>query len=134
MDLRRTTTVSALNPVAGDLELDAAGNLVWTDDETGDSTAQRIRIRLGFWRGEYFADTRQGIPYLPDVLGAKLDEATLGALFRGVILSTPGVSTLQSYATTFNGQTREVEIDFVAILESGRTFVSADFGPFLVEL
>jgi hypothetical protein len=133
MDILRTVTADERNPVIGDIYTDADGNIVWTSDETGESTAQRLRIRFAFWRGEYFADLRQGVPYLPDVLGNKPDISTVAALLRGVILTTPGIVGLARYVTSFDDRARVLSLDFVAILASGQTFVSADFGPFLVE-
>lgn len=133
MDIRRTAVASSLNPVIGDWEIDARGNLVWTNDENGESTAQRIRIRLDFWRGEYFADTRQGVPYVPEILGNKaMDDATLSSIFRSVILTTPGVVSLITFALATEGATRSGSLDFSAQLESGKIFTSADYGPFLV--
>jgi hypothetical protein len=133
MDIRRTTVVTALNPTLGDWEISPSGNLVWTDDASGESTAQRLRIRFDFWRGEYFADTRQGVPYVPEILGNKeMDEATLSAIFRSVILSTPGIVSLISFALVSDGATREAALDFSAQLEDGKIFTSADYGPFLV--
>ncbi len=138
MDIRRVTDVSELNPVEGDIEIDARGRIVWTNDATGDSTAQKLRIRFNFWRGEYFADTRLGVPYIRQgtslgILGEKWDEPTFNAIMRNVILTTPGVASLRSYAVTFDRQTRTASLVFTAILVNGFVFDSSNYAPFIVE-
>lgn len=138
-DLRLVTEVDDENPDIGDLYL-SRGRVVLTDDATVESTAQKLRIRLQFFRGEYFADTRQGIPYLVEddeassILGNKIDLVALRVLFREVFLTTPGVASVDELLVSFDDATRIVSIEFVATHESGVTFTSADFGPFLVGL
>ena len=121
-----------LDQATGDLVL-AEGVIPLSTDDTGETTAQRLRIRFAFFLGEYFADTRQGVPYFRDVLGQKFRRAEVAAMFRRVITSTPGIATLDAFDLAFDSRARRLTLTFRAILTSGQVFDSADFGPFIVE-
>ena len=87
----------ALDPVTGDLVL-TAGRLRLTEPGP-ESVAQRLRLRLKLWRGEWFDDQTVGIPYLTLVFG-KVPQSQVEALLRAAILSCPGVATLLSFVLT----------------------------------
>lgn len=121
-----------LDQATGDLVL-TGGVIPLSTDGTGETTAQRLRIRFAFFLGEYFADTRQGVPYFRDVLGQKFRRAEVSAMFRRVITTTPGIASLDAFDLGFDSRARVLSLAFRAILSSGQVFDSADFGPFLVE-
>ena len=121
-----------LDQATRDLVL-VAGVIPLSSDDSGETTAQRLRIRFAFFLGEYFADTRQGVPYFRDILGQKFKRAEVSAVFRRVITTTPGIASLDAFDLGFDSRRRVLSLTFRAILNSGQVFDSADFGPFLVE-
>lgn len=131
MDLKLAVSVSVDNPVAHDLSLDAGTVEVVTD--LAEEVAQRLRIRLQFFKGEWFLDTREGIPYFQTVLVKGTSEQTIRAIFSQVVRSTAGILSLDTLTTSFAPPSRTLSLDFTATLEDGRTFTSSDFGPFIVE-
>lgn len=103
MDIKLDTT--------GDIDL-TTGDLVLL--EGPDAIAQHLRIRLRFYLGEWYLDTRIGIPYFQTILvkGARLN--IVRAIFRKVILTTPGVEGLRSLDLEYEGVTRKLTVTFDA--------------------
>lgn len=116
---------------AGDIELGPDGDFVYAEGP------EYIRIRLAarfqFYRGEYFLDTRQGIPYYRDALGRKSpDLNVLRSTFREVILTTPGVISLKSFSLTFDPAERIITFNFHAIVKGGEVKVTERDPDFIV--
>ncbi len=116
----------ALDPVTGDLDLSSGG--LRLTEPGAESVAQRLRIRLKLWLGEYLLDTRQGIPY-QRLLGSKEDgPGGLEAVLREAVLTCPGISSLESWSYELTSA-REAIVAFVARMTDGDP-VSID--PFIV--
>lgn len=78
------------------------------------SIRQQIKIRLMFFRGEWFLDETIGTPWFEDLLkkGFNLDHAT--AIFRDRILGTAGVTALTQLDLSYDSPTRKLGIRFRA--------------------
>ncbi len=131
MELLLSTAVDSENDTPGDLRL-TRGSLVWSSDPILE-VAQRLRSRLRMFKGEWFLDRRQGIPYFQKVFQGATD-ATLRAIFSRAIRGTPGVRSLDSISVVRDRALRTVDVTFKCTLASGKVFSSADHGPFLVEI
>lgn len=92
----------ALDPSTRDLAL-TSGRLTLV--EGVEAITQRIQGRLSLWAGEWFADTAIGVPYLR-FLGVKGAAPLAEATLRRVILSCPGVATLETFAFTATSDRR----------------------------
>jgi hypothetical protein len=119
-----------INPSTGDLELSSTGDIQWTSE--AEAVAQRLRIRLQFFKGEWFADTRVGIPYYSDILLKNPSKRLVLSIMSEVILGTPGIARLVSLDYTLSRPTRELSLVFVAETTEGFILDSQDFGPFIV--
>jgi hypothetical protein len=101
-----------------DLQLDPATNdILVTDDalaivEDGDAIIQHLAIRLRFFLGEWFLDTRLGIPYFDSVLVKNPNLVLVRGILRNAILTTPGVLSLESFAFDFDNANRVMAVDF----------------------
>lgn len=117
-----------------DIAIDDDNDLVW---ETGDLvlvsgadvTKQLLRIRSLFIRGEWFADTRVGMPILDDMLGERADLLLVKSWYRFMILSTPGVASLNSLELTLNDATRILSVTAEVVYTDG-TSAELVLGPF----
>jgi hypothetical protein len=102
----------ATDPI--DLLLDDDGDIVVVEDLRLSSgvaaVAQGIRIRIQSFRGEWFLDLDDGVPYWQDLLGAKFNELRARAAFRDAITSAPGVVQLLSLEVGFDGATRTLTV------------------------
>ncbi len=116
-----TVTISyanAANPNYGDL-LIAKGNLVLTDDASGETTSQLVACRLRLFLGEWFLDTRLGVDYLGQILVKDPDLAAIGALLKATILATPGVASVTSYSQTYDSQRRSFSVTWAGTSTGG---------------
>ena len=124
-------TIDGDNPVEGDLAL-SAGDLVWTSD-LATEVAQRLRVRFRFFQGEWFLDRREGTPWYQSILVKNPDSQTVQAVFTKVVRETVGVKAVDSLSFSLDHAARELSLEFVARLQDGSTFVSKDFGPYILE-
>ena len=98
--------------------------------------AIRLRVisRLQFIKGEWFLDTRQGLPYYEAVFRKNPDLSLVQSIFRKAINSTPGVQTVARMETTFNKETRRFSITPLEIVVTGGTVFRAQPGEFIIPL
>ncbi len=90
----------ALDPLTGDLAIPV--RLVYGVD----AVAQRLTIRLGFFEGAWFLDTREGIPYLRNVFIRNPRLPMIESLFRKVARTTPCVDSVVTYSHSLESTTR----------------------------
>ena len=108
MDLLLDTT-NDLNVTTGDLQL--------TSGLAG--IAQHLRIRLRFFLGEWFLDTRLGVPYFEQILVKNPGTSVVRTIMRDVVITTPGVASMNDFVTDFDGATRTLSVSFTAVTTSG---------------
>lgn len=101
-----------------DLELDVDGDLVVDTDVHFTSglqaVTQEIMIRLKTFRGEWFLDLDEGVPYYQDLLGQKYNEVKARTAFRNEIQKAPYVTKVISLEVSFDRATRELRVSFKA--------------------
>ena len=120
------------NPDAGDLLLDALGREVLVTD-LAQEVAQRLTTRFQFEKGEWPLDLTEGTPFYSTILTKNPGDRVIRAVFDQVILGTEGVSQMVSFDYTITPQ-RVMSVSFRCRLTNGVTFVSSDFGTFVVQL
>ena len=76
------------------------------------AVAQAIQTRLRLWLGEFFLDTTDGTPWLSQILGPRA-ASNPDAAIKQRILGTPGVSSIVSYSSSFNGGSRALTVNAV---------------------
>ena len=107
---------------AGDIEL-ANGT---TRTITGAEYAtQRVRVSLDFFLGEWFLDTREGMPYFRDVLVKNPNQDTVKSVFRRGIMRTPGIVSVPTLDVSLDVQRRVATITFEAQYEDGTLIPSS---------
>lgn len=119
------------NPTYRDL-LVVNGDLALTSDANPLGTnpiLQDILQRLKFFLGEWFLDTSQGIPYYQQILVKNPDQAKITAIFRNVILGTPGVLQLTAFTLGANFPSRLVTIQFTCLTTTGTVSYSGTLSP-----
>lgn len=126
-----------LDPTTHDLTLDAGGRLEYVTDSTDDAadaaTVQEIKTRLLFFRGECFADLREGVPYYQEILIKGVDLGRVKAILRQAIASVPGIADVPKLEVNLDRATRAATVVFEARTKRGRVIRSADFPPLVIE-
>lgn len=107
-----------LDPKTGALYR-AGGDLVLTNDETGETESQRLAIRFRMARGEWFLDRRKGNPIRDELRNKNPDLGRIEALTKELILTTPGIASLTRYEQTFNRPARTLAIAYGVTTERG---------------
>ncbi len=120
----------ALDPTTGDLLTAGGLSLV----EGAAAVAQRLRGRLGLGKGEWFADTSLGVPWVQQIVGQRGSERVAETILRAAIATCPGVAALESFTLTLNATTRHATVTFRARTTDGATLaVTAGDGGFTWE-
>ena len=117
----------AIDPVSGDLPekpFIARG---------ADAVVQKIRSRFRFFKGEWFLDTRLGVPYLQSVFIKRPNQALITSIFSKVLTDTPGVNRVVRFSSSWDRDTRTLTTDFEAVLDDG-TIIRATSEPFIIEI
>ena len=120
--------------VPSDLAVDADGDLELPPRLVKGAYAvtQSMNTAFQMMLGEWFLDTREGIPYVEEVFVAAPDLRLIEALFRRAILRVPGIASLRAFAMSRDRSTRTLSIDdFEAVLVNGSTLRLAET-PYVV--
>lgn len=109
----------------GDLLLD--GNEIRLTSDVAEAAAQDVRHRLLFFRGEWFLDKRQGLPWFQNVYTKGASLTQLESLFRRAIQSSPYVTQVLDLTLTIDSKNRELSLDFDAERIDGGTVTQRRF-------
>lgn len=82
------------------------------------ATAQKLKIRLLSYRGEWFRDISTGVPYLQSILGKRDTKLTADTVLKNEIINTPNIASITNYSSSVNSD-RKLSITFSAIMTSG---------------
>ncbi len=115
-----------------DLKLDINGDL---DLSTGDlvilsgvdATAQRLSRKLKFFLGEWFLDTRLGIPYFGSILVKNPSTNVIISLYRQVITSDEAVTILNDLDLEYDAANRTLSVSFTAETVEGPLEFETEF-------
>ncbi len=125
-----TSALSIDNPDEGDLALDSKGRF-FVRTELKDIVEQRIRVRLRFFRGEWFLNLDAGTPYYQVLFVKGVGNNVIRSVFSQ-ILSVEGVQSILELIPERDAKTRVLKLTFKLKLEDGTTFSSTDYKPFVV--
>ena len=112
MDLKLTTATGDLDITNGDVTL-LSGE---------DATAQYLVTRLRTFLGEWFLDSRIGIPYFESILIKNADIRVIQSIIRRAIETTDGIDSVVNMDFDFDGATRQLDITAEIKLKEGGTF------------
>lgn len=66
-----------------------------------ENVAQRLRIRMLTFEGEWFLDTTYGVPYWQRILGQKPTKSAIDQILQQEVLSENGVKEIVSFTSSF---------------------------------
>lgn len=65
-----------------------------------DIVAQRLRIKLYTFYGEWFLNETIGVPYIQQIFGKVKKKSTVDLIFQGLISADPGVIEILTFSST----------------------------------
>jgi len=89
-------------------ELDTDGGLTLVTGVL--ATAQKIVIRLRFFKGEWFLDLDTGLDYIGVILRKGTPLPLIASLYREALAETPGVESVISLDLEFDRPTRNLRV------------------------
>lgn len=102
-----------------DLKLDRIDHdLLFVDNDLvvttvrSESLAQRLRVKLLTFRGEWFLDETVGVPYFQSIFGKNRSKESVDAIFKQAIINEPEVKALLDYQSTLDSQYRVFSLSF----------------------
>jgi hypothetical protein len=107
-----------LNNLTWDIDI-SSGGFQLTDDTTGETLAQKIGIALKLFKGEWFVNKNDGVPYHQQILQHKGDKALTDAILRSYILNIAGVASVPRFNSTINKATRTYTLNFQVVGTDG---------------
>jgi hypothetical protein len=128
-----TLVATQTNPTVGDMMLNEAGTEVVMHTSLAAEVAQKIHIRLNFFKGEWFLDLDAGTPYYEHILKKGVTDRVIRAVFGAVITTTPGVSELTKLSYSVSSD-RRLSLTFQCRLKDGTTLKSSDFAAFVINV
>lgn len=103
-----------------DILLDSNGDLYVSpqgDIALGNSVAQKIRIRLLWFEGEWRWDVDEGLPYMSDLLIKNPDIDTFESMVRSKIFEVEEVTDVREVLIAYDRQTRIATIRYTALTD-----------------
>ena len=91
-----------------------------------DVVAQRLKITLQTFLGEWFLDLDIGLPYFQQILNKVRNKSTVDAIFQQAILADPGVVEMIQYSSTLTASSRGFDLSFSVRVADG-SIVPIDF-------
>ena len=88
---------------SGDYQFGNSANDFWRDSP--DAVAQLVKTSLLLWSGEWYLNLDDGTPFMQSILG-KHSKATADATLQDRILNIEGVTSISSFASVVNPETR----------------------------
>ena len=86
--------------------------------------AQRLKVILQLFKGEWFLDADAGIPWFQEVLEKGVDVTVVDAILRAAILGVTDVNRLLTYSSEIDAAARTISVAFT---------VDTVYGPVVFE-
>lgn len=99
-----------LNPDTGDMVYENGGSPV--TQLTADVVAQRLRITLYTFLGEWFLDLTVGVPYFQQIFGKLRTKASIDLIFQQIITNDPDVIEILTFESELSRGDRGYSMTF----------------------
>jgi hypothetical protein len=83
--------------------------------------AQRLKITLQTFLGEWFLNTTVGVPYFEAIFGKVKSKSSIDLLLQEKILADPGVIEMVSFESELDNSKRVYSMDFRVRTSEGVT-------------
>ncbi len=118
--------------LTGDLDI-STGNLR-VETNVAQCTAWKLSNLFAFFKGEWFRDLRQGLPWFQYIYVHNPNLTLIGSIFEKVIRSAPGVLNVTAVNLDFIPQQRQLNATFTATTNDGASLTGGLGTPFIVDV
>ena len=87
--------------------------------DNAERIAQQILISLRFWLGEWFLNTRQGVPYLEYILVKNPNETHIKQVLTDAIKEVDGVDLVTNMDLSLNRIKRALTVEYTVKTSAG---------------
>lgn len=94
--------------VNGDMQFGVGASGFYINEPN--AVAQSVLTRLRLWRGTWFLDENEGVPYIGGVVGRQ-SLASAEGVIRRAILKTEGVTSIESMSITLDPDERSYKVE-----------------------
>lgn len=116
------------------VDIAIVGGKIQIEEDPIVQAAYKIRSRFLFFRGEWFLDTREGLPYYQFVFVKNPNLAVIRRLFTRVILSvSPVLESVTRMDCLMSPDDRGLAVYFEATCTNGAKISGGTGQPFLVD-
>lgn len=130
--------INGVNEEVGDLYINSLGDLGYlkntTSSEKVRATIQGIGQRLKQFRGEWFMNLLEGVPYFQEILIKNPDIPIIRGLIYRAIITYPGIVRVDELTLDFDKSARSLTISFNCTLDDGTLVKSEDYQPLILNL
>lgn len=77
-----------------------------------ESLQQRLKIKLLTFKGEWYLNTQEGVPYFQSIFGKNRAKESIDAIFKQKILEEPEVQQLIEFSSSIDNVTRVYRLQF----------------------
>ncbi len=81
--------------------------------------AQRLKVTLYTFLGEWFLDDEVGVPYFQQIFGKARSKATVDVIFQNIISKDPGVVEIREFNSTLDNPSRGYSMSFKVRVSDG---------------
>jgi hypothetical protein len=85
--------------------------------------AQRLKVTLQTFLGEWFLDTDLGVPYFESIFGKVSSKSSVDLILQEKILADEGVIEITSFTSSLSAATRVYTMSFAVLTNEGPTDV-----------
>lgn len=114
-----------------DVFIDEFGRLVVVTDKL-ECAAVKLKNRFRLFLGEWFLDTRIGVPWFQFVFVKNPDLSVIRRLLNRIILSVPPIITVTKLDLDYDPAARVLGFSFEAVGDDGRILTGGSGEPFIV--
>ena len=92
-----------------DLHFNNGRLVIISGNDTDEEIAQRLKMRLKLFKGEWFLNSEHGLPYFEDILGSKnLDINIIESILREQILDVKGIKEIIETSIDYDKNDRKI--------------------------
>lgn len=123
-----------LQGLDGDLDITTTPGQLTVSRNLAVNTAMKLTNLFEFALGEWFRDTRQGVPYIQYVFVKNPSLPLISTIFERVLKSPVGVGAITKLNLDYQPRLRTLGTDFAVVTNDGAIITGGVGKPFIIQV